>query len=228
MATHSPIWEGGVLHLADRVDPNSPTVQESLISKHPEGHGEPHPNYILPTPPKELLPVVFNALDVNTPYHPTFNRFCKAPWLGCAWMAETIHILWSIQWAVSSTGHGSEKIVYHIRKPKANSSLCSLQTHCLGQKPWCPLFRHRGRRSENYCQSCSVHSCSWHPGSLWMRSSLRVEGKFLILKHINPPSASPPCSMIRSSIKTISTFMRSSQINCRPRLSYDSRTKKES
>ena len=60
--------EGGVLHLADHVDPtisDSPTVRETLISKHPEGQN-PHPNCILPSPPVEIHPVVFNALDANT------------------------------------------------------------------------------------------------------------------------------------------------------------------
>ncbi|XP_064402590.1 uncharacterized protein LOC135348337 [Halichondria panicea] len=60
--------EGGVLHLADRVDPNNPnslTVREALANKHPKGQ-PPHPNCILPSPPQEVHPVVFDALDASS------------------------------------------------------------------------------------------------------------------------------------------------------------------
>ncbi len=60
--------EGGVLHIADCVDPNNPnslTVREALANKHPKGQ-PPHPNCILPSPPQEVHPVVFDALDANT------------------------------------------------------------------------------------------------------------------------------------------------------------------
>ncbi len=60
--------EGGVLHLADRVDPNnpnSPSVQETLANKHPKGQTT-LSNCILPSPPQEVHPVVFDALNAST------------------------------------------------------------------------------------------------------------------------------------------------------------------
>ena len=56
--------EGSVLHLDDRTDPStsdSPTVREVLISKHPKGQ----PNCVLPSPPQEAHPIIFESIDAT-------------------------------------------------------------------------------------------------------------------------------------------------------------------
>ena len=55
--------ESGILHLDDHTDPStsdSPTVREVLISKHPRGQ-----TTILPTPPQEVHPIVFESIDAT-------------------------------------------------------------------------------------------------------------------------------------------------------------------
>ena len=58
---------GGILHLDDLANPddqNSPTVRDSLISKHPVGQPA-HNSCIIPKDPQEPHPVIFEPLDVN-------------------------------------------------------------------------------------------------------------------------------------------------------------------
>ena len=59
--------EGGILHLDDHTDqsiPDSPTVREVLIEKHPTGQTA-HANCILQSPPQEVHPVVFESIDAS-------------------------------------------------------------------------------------------------------------------------------------------------------------------
>ena len=59
--------EGGILHLDDHTDPSnpdSPTVREVLISKHPTGQIS-HANCILQSPTQEVHPVVFESIDAG-------------------------------------------------------------------------------------------------------------------------------------------------------------------
>ena len=59
--------EGGLLHLDDHTDqsiPDSPTVREVLIEKHPTGQTA-HANCILQSPPQEVHPVVFESIDAS-------------------------------------------------------------------------------------------------------------------------------------------------------------------
>ena len=59
--------KGGILHLDDPVnpdDPNSPTVRESLISKHPVGQPA-YNSCIIPDEPQDPHPVIFESLDAN-------------------------------------------------------------------------------------------------------------------------------------------------------------------
>ena len=59
--------EGGILHLDDCTDasmPNSPTVREVLISKHPRGQTA-RANCILQSPTKEVHPVIFESIDAS-------------------------------------------------------------------------------------------------------------------------------------------------------------------
>ena len=63
----SNIGEGGILHLDDHTDPSapdSPTVREVLISKHPRGQTA-HATCILPFPPQEVHPIVFESIDAT-------------------------------------------------------------------------------------------------------------------------------------------------------------------
>ena len=58
--------EGSILHLDDHTDPDtpdSPTVREVLISKHPRGQTA-H-DCILPSPPQEVHPIVFESIDAT-------------------------------------------------------------------------------------------------------------------------------------------------------------------
>ena len=58
---------GGILHLDDHSDPtipDSPSVRDVLISKHPSGHSA-QPNSILPSAPKEVHPVIFESIDAK-------------------------------------------------------------------------------------------------------------------------------------------------------------------
>ena len=59
--------KGSILHLDDHTDPDtpdSPTVREVLISKHPRGQTV-HANCILPSPPQEVHPIVFESIDAT-------------------------------------------------------------------------------------------------------------------------------------------------------------------
>ena len=55
---------GGILHPSDPSDPNSPSVRDTLINKHPQGQRA-HPECIVPSPPQEIHPVVFDSIDAN-------------------------------------------------------------------------------------------------------------------------------------------------------------------
>ena len=59
--------KGGVLHLDDPSDPNnpdSPTVRDTLNSKHPQGQHA-HAECIIPSAPQDVHPVVFDSIDAN-------------------------------------------------------------------------------------------------------------------------------------------------------------------
>ena len=59
--------EGGILHLDDYTDPStpdSPTVREVLISKHPTGQTA-HANCILQSSPHEVHPIIFESIDAS-------------------------------------------------------------------------------------------------------------------------------------------------------------------
>ena len=59
--------KGGILHLDDLVNPdnpNSPTVRESLISKHPVGQPV-YNSCIIPNEPQDPHPMIFESLDAN-------------------------------------------------------------------------------------------------------------------------------------------------------------------
>ena len=59
---------GGILHLhdpSDPSDPNSPSVRDTLINKHPQGQRA-HPECIVPSPPQEIHPVVFDANAIRS------------------------------------------------------------------------------------------------------------------------------------------------------------------
>ena len=59
--------KGGILHLDDPSDPNtpgSPTVRDVLISKHPTGHSA-NADCILPSAPSEVHPVIFESIDAK-------------------------------------------------------------------------------------------------------------------------------------------------------------------
>ena len=59
---------GGLLHLDDPADaksPNSPTVREELISKHPPGQPA-YSSCILPSEPQDPHHVIFDSLDADT------------------------------------------------------------------------------------------------------------------------------------------------------------------
>ena len=63
----SQAQKGGVLHLDDPSDPNnsdSPTVRDTLNSKHPHGQHA-HAECIIPSAPQDLHPVVFDLIDAN-------------------------------------------------------------------------------------------------------------------------------------------------------------------
>ena len=58
----------GILHLDDPNDPNNPdslTVRDVLISKHPPGQPA-NSNYIISSEPQDPHPVIFDSLDANT------------------------------------------------------------------------------------------------------------------------------------------------------------------
>ena len=60
--------KGGILHLDDPSDPNtpsSPLVKDVLTSKHPAGQRA-HVNCILPSAPGDVHPVVFDSIDATT------------------------------------------------------------------------------------------------------------------------------------------------------------------
>jgi len=59
--------KGGILHLDDPADvsnPQSPTVRDVLISKHPTGQPA-HSSCILPSEPHDPHPVIFDSLDAD-------------------------------------------------------------------------------------------------------------------------------------------------------------------
>jgi hypothetical protein len=59
--------KGGILHLQDPSDPSnpdSPSVRDTLINKHPQGQRA-HPECIVPSLPEEIHPVMFDSIDAN-------------------------------------------------------------------------------------------------------------------------------------------------------------------
>ena len=58
---------GGLLHLDDPVDatnPDSPTVKQALISKHPEGQPA-YNSCIIPSEPEDPHPIIFDSLNAD-------------------------------------------------------------------------------------------------------------------------------------------------------------------
>ena len=63
----SQAQNGGVLHLNDPSDPNSPdspTVRDMLYSKHPQGQYA-HAECIIPSALQDVHPVIFESIDAN-------------------------------------------------------------------------------------------------------------------------------------------------------------------
>ena len=64
----SNVGKGGILHLdepADSDNPNSSSVREVLISKHPPSQSA-HSNCIIPGEPQDPHPIIFESLDAST------------------------------------------------------------------------------------------------------------------------------------------------------------------
>ena len=66
---------GGILHLNEHTDPSipdSPTVREVLINKHPTGQNA-HANCILQSLAQEVHPIIFESIDANVIRSATMN-----------------------------------------------------------------------------------------------------------------------------------------------------------
>ena len=128
----------------DPNNPNSLTVREALANKHPKGQ-PPHPNCILPSPPQEVHPVVFDALDASSIRSAALHTSGSAGPSG----------LDAYQWRrlCTSFKRASDELCHQLAMVARR--LCTSYvapppdcpfpgtTHCTREKPWGSPYWHR-------------------------------------------------------------------------------------
>ena len=162
--------EGGILHLDCHMDPstpNSPTVREVLISKHPTGQIA-HANYILQSP-QEVHPVIFESIDTGVIQSAAMHTTRSARPSGID--AHELRRL-----CTSFIGTSSElcnslalvarRICTSLVDPKSISPLLVCWLIALDKNPGVQTIR-----IWNTVQriiSCAFGNETRHPGSLWL------------------------------------------------------------